>query len=196
MKKQRSKAELLNHMRTYAALKKEEQRGTELNKKVSYWRMGVEWSSVLWKEENWSANEIAKLLEYVNTHDVTDLPEERREEIRAILGDKVDWTLKNSVNQGRKCKNVVDQAINDLAYYNTKTSVDYSLLACEYLITKKGYGKKRLNRVIGCVYYADAQEAAIVMWLRQDLYENKGIWIELDGDTPEDPSNMESARII
>ncbi len=49
MKKQRSKAELLNHMRTYAALKKEEQRGTELNKKVSYWRMGVEWSSVLWK---------------------------------------------------------------------------------------------------------------------------------------------------
>lgn len=196
MKKQRSKAELLNHMRTYAALKKEEQRGTELNKKVSYWRMGVEWSSVLWKEEKWSANEIAKLLEYVNTHDVTDLPEERREEIRAILGDKVDWTLKNSVNQGRKCKNVVDQAINDLAYYNTKTSVDYSLLACEYLITKKGYGKKRLNRVIGCVYYADAQEAAIVMWLRQDLYENKGIWIELDGDTPEDSSNMESARII
>ena len=150
----------------------------------------------MWKEEKWSANEIAKLLEYVNTHDVTDLPEERREEIRNMLGDKVDWTLKNSVNQGRKCKNAVDQAINDLAYYNTKTSVDYNLLTCEYLITKKGYGKKRLNRVIGCVYYADAQEAAIVMWLRQDLYENKGIWIELDGDTPEDPSNMESARII
>lgn len=196
MKKQRSKAELLNHMRTYAALKKEEQRGTELNKKVSYWRMGVEWSSVLWKEEKWSANEIAKLLEYVNTHDVTDLPEERREEIRDMLGDRVDWTLRNCVNQGRKCKNAVDQAINDLAYYNTKTSVDYSLLVCEYLITKKGYGKKRLNRVIGCVYYADAQEAEIVMWLRQDLYENKGIWIELDGDTPEDHANMESARII
>ena len=36
----------------------------------------------------------------------------------------------------------------------------------------------------------------IVMWLRQDLYENKGIWIELDGDTPEDPADMESARTI
>ena len=56
MKRQRSKAELLAHMRTYAALKKEERDGTELNKKVSYWRMGVEWSSVLWKEEKWSAN--------------------------------------------------------------------------------------------------------------------------------------------
>ena len=41
MKKQRSKAELLAHMRTYAALKKEERDGTELNKEVSYWRMGV-----------------------------------------------------------------------------------------------------------------------------------------------------------
>ena len=66
MKRQRSKAELLAYMRTYAALKKEERDGTELNKKVSYWRMGVEWGSVLWKEEKWSANEIAKLLQYVN----------------------------------------------------------------------------------------------------------------------------------
>lgn len=196
MKKQRSKAELLAHMRTYAALKKEERDGTELNKKVSYWRMGVEWSSVLWKEEKWSANEIAKLLQYVNSHDVTDLPEERREEIMEMLGDRVDWTLRNCINRDKKCKNAVDQAINDLAYYNTKTSVDYSLLACEYLITCKGYGKKRLNRVIGCVRYADMQEAQIVMWLRQDLYENKGIWIELDGDTPEDHADMESARTI
>ena len=50
MKRQRSKAELLNVLRTHQALKKEQEQGTELNRQMVYFRMGVEWSAVLWKE--------------------------------------------------------------------------------------------------------------------------------------------------
>ena len=191
MKRQRSKAELLRNMKTYAAMKKDTEQGTDFRNKTAYWRMGVEWSAVLWKEEKFSTNEIAKFLQYIMSHNVTELSEERREEIRKMLGSKVDWTLRNTVTRSNKGSRI-DRAVNELAYYNTKTSVDYSLLACEYLITQKGYARKRLDRVIGNVHFLDGLDAGMVITMRQDLFDNKGIWIELDGDTPEDPAEYGS----
>lgn len=189
MKRQRSKAELLNVLRTHQALKKEQEQGTELNRQMVYFRMGVEWSAVLWKEEKFSANEIAKFLQYI-ADNVTELSEQRREEIRCLLDGKVEWTLKNTVVM-RKNRSAIDQEYNELEYYNTQVSVDYSLLACEYLIKQKGYAKKRLDRVVGDVYFLDSLSAKEIWDMRQDLFDNKGIWIDLDGDEP-----PEDARVI
>ena len=189
MKRQRSKAELLNVLRTHQALKNEQEQGTELNRQMVYFRMGVEWSAVLWKEEKFSANEIAKFLQYI-ADNVTELSEQRREEIRGLLDGKVEWTLKNTVVM-RKNRNAIDQEYNELEYYNTQVSVDYSLLACEYLIKQKGYAKKRLDRVVGDVYFLDSLSAKEIWDMRQDLFDNKGIWIDLDGDEP-----PEDARVI
>ena len=189
MKRQRSKAELLNVLRTHQALKKEQEQGTELNRQMVYFRMGVEWSAVLWKEEKFSANEIAKFLQYI-ADNVTELSEQRREEIRGLLDGKVEWTLKNTVVM-RKNRSAIDQEYNELEYYNTQVSVDYSLLACEYLIKQKGYAKKRLDRVVGDVYFLDSLSAKEIWNMRQDLFDNKGIWIDLDGDEP-----PEDARVI
>lgn len=189
MKRQRSKVELLNVLRTHQALKKEQEQGTELNRQMVYFRMGVEWSAVLWKEEKFSANEIAKFLQYI-ADNVTELSEQRREEIRGLLDGKVEWTLKNTVVIGKN-RSVIDQEYNELKHYNTQVSVDYSLLACEYLIKQKGYAKKRLDRVVGDVYFLDSLSAKEIWDMRQDLFDNKGIWIDLDGDEP-----PEDARVI
>ena len=189
MKRQRSKAELLNVLRTHQALKKEQEQGTELNRQMVYFRMGVEWSAVLWKEEKFSANEIAKFLQYI-ADNVTELSEQRREEIRGLLDGKVEWTLKNTVVM-RKNRSIIDKEYNELEYYNTQVSVDYSLLACEYLIKQKGYAKKRLDRVVGDVYFLDSLSAKEIWDMRQDLFDNKGIWIDLDGDEP-----PKDARVI
>lgn len=190
MKKQRSKSELLKSIHTYQALKKDWQQGKEINRKTAYWRMGVEWSTVLWKEEKFSTNSIAVFLQYIVDNDVTELPEKRRDEIRQMLGDRVEWTLKNTVTQEKK-GSVIDQAVNELEFYNTKVCVDYSLLACEYLIKHKGYAKKRLDRVIGAVYYTDGLDASVIWAMRQELFESKGIWIDLDGEEP-----PEGAQVI
>ena len=189
MKRQRSKAELLNVLRTHQALKKEQEQGTELNRQMVYFRMGVEWSAVLWKEEKFSANEIAKFLQYI-ADNVTELSEQHREEIRGLLDGKVEWTLKNTVVM-RKSRSAIDQEYNELEYYNTQVSVDYSLLACEYLIKQKGYAKKRLDRVVGDVYFLDSLSAKEIWDMRQDLFDNKGIWVALDGDEP-----PEDAKVI
>lgn len=169
-------------MRTYAAMKKDVELGTCIQNNVAYWTMGVVWCATLWKEENFSTNELVKFLQYIKDNDVTELTEEHREEIRSAIGSKgAEWILKNTVTLQKK-KNAVDQALNELTYHNTKVSVDYSLLACEYLIKHKGYAKKRLNRVIGDVYYLDGMPSEMIGQLRQELFDNKGIWIELGKD--------------
>lgn len=186
--RQRSKSELLLNMRAYESLKKTKADGTEINERAPYWRMGVEWSYTLWKIENWSANEIAKLLYYVAEHDVTDLSEERREEIRCMLKDKVRWILKNRAVVN--AKNVVDIAIQNNQENCTRIMVDYCLLACEYLMSHKGYSAKRLNRVMDNVYALDNQNAVQVCNMRKELFDHKGIWIDLNGDMPGEVSEV------
>ena len=186
--RQRSKSELLLNMRAYESLKKTKADGTEINERTPYWRMGVEWSYTLWKIEKWSANEIAKLLSYVAEHDVTDLSEERREEIRALMQDKVRWCLKNRAVVHNK--NGVDNAIEQNQWNCTRIIVDYCLLACEYLVTEKGYSTKRLNRVMDNVYALDNQNAVQVCNMRKELFDHKGIWIDLNGDMPEEISEV------
>ena len=186
MKRQRSKAELLLHMRTYQALKKDAENKESISGKTVYWRMAVEWCTALWKEEKFSTNELAKFLQYIADNNVTELTEERREEIRNMLLEKVDWVLNNPDVQQRK-KNAVDQAVSDFQYYNTEGFVNYSLLACEYLVTQKGFGKKRLDRVMGNVDFFDNLKACLIWDMRQELFDQKGIWVELGkDDIPED----------
>ena len=190
MKRQRSKAELLKSIQTYQALKKDEEQGNEISRKTVYWRSAVIWSVALWQNEKFSANGIADFLQYIVSNGVTDLPEERREEIRKMLGDKVHWSFRNTVTVPNK-GNLTDQSVRELEYYNTKVYVDYSLLACEYLMKQKGYARKRLDRVVGNVMFLDRLDAGTIWDMRQDLFERRGIWIDLNGDEP-----PEDARVV
>lgn len=188
MKRQRSKQELLNHMRVYECLKKDEARGKNVRGNTAYWRLGVEWAATAWKIFNMSGPEILKLVEYVNAR-VLDVTDSKREEINKLIGSKgCDWKLKNMANEYTKTRsnNYVDLAVRQLEYHNTQVAVDYSLIAFEYVINNKNFGKKRLDKAIDSVYYLDALPAAKVWELRQELYEKKRIWIQLDDEQPEE----------
>lgn len=187
MARQRSKAELLNSMRVYQAYKKDIARDDSIAYKTVYFRMGVVWCVTLWKEEKFSTNELVKFQKYIKENDVTNVSEERRKEIQDKLYAKgVDWYLSNGVQKQKK-KHDIDQTINDLESFYAKVSVEYSLLACEYLMEHKGFGKKRLDRVIGNIYLLDNIKTAILCEMRKDLFDNKGIWIELtSGDYSEE----------
>ena len=65
------------------ALKKDAENETSISSRTVYWRMGVEWCTVLWKDEKFSTNEIVKFVQYIKDNNVTELTEERRAEIRS-----------------------------------------------------------------------------------------------------------------
>lgn len=181
-KKQRSKAELLASLRTHEALKKDSEQGHNLQEKTVFWRMGVIWTTVLWREEKFSAPALAKFLQHMANSDMQELSEQRKDEINEILGEKCDIFLKNQIADNHH-KSAIDRRVNELVRYNTEICVNYSLIAVEYLIKNKKYGKKRLYRVLGDVYYLDTTQTAKVLWnMRKDLFETKGIWVSLDDD--------------
>lgn len=184
MKKQRSKAELINALRTHAALKKNE---ANLSGKTVFWRMGVEWCYALREIEKFSTPELVKFFQYMSAIDFDNLTEKDREELREYLHKKEpEWTLKTPTV--RQCNNEIDQDLAYLEHYNTEKSVDYSLLACKYLIEKKGYASKRLTRVIASVYYMDHAEAEKVWNARQEIFDKTGLWISLtEDDDPTEP---------
>lgn len=184
--RQRSKRELLQNICAYEVLKKDQ---NEINKKQAFYRMGVEWSTVLWKEEKWSTNAIAEFLKYINTHNVADLPEERRNELKKILDERTDWTIESSV-QRIKQKNAVDEAVNEFRYIATQDKVNYCLLSFEYLIAH-GYARKRINRIIKSIFFYEKASPREIGKMRMELFDHKGVWIELSGDKP-----PEDARII
>lgn len=186
-RKFRNKAQLLA---TYAAYKAVQKDNKDLRYKTVYWRMGVTWCVTLWKEEGFSANGLVEFMKYINEHDVNNLGEERRQEIRKMLGKKVDWTLKNQTGKART-NNEMDVIVNKLMYYNTEISVDYSLLACEFLMKHKGYSTKRLNRVIGDILWLDHTDTQTIITMRQQLFDAKGVWIALDQEQPGDVENFE-----
>ncbi len=183
MKRQRNKSELLNALRVHELLKEDKEKGYNLQEKTVFWRMGVIWTTVLWKEENFSTPKLARFLQHMADSDLHDLTEERRAKINTMLDERTELRLKNQTVR-KNYKNKIDDEVNRLENYNSEVCVNYSLLAVEYLI-QKGYGKKRLYRVLGDVYNLDLQPAQILWNARQDIYESKGIWISLeDGDRP------------
>lgn len=189
MKRQRSKAELLYALRVHEALKEDTEKGYNLQEKTVFWRMGVIWTTVLWKEENFSTPELARFLQHMADSDLHDLTEERRAKINTMLDERTELRLKNQTVR-KNYKNKIDDEVNRLENYNSEVCVNYSLLAIEYLI-QKGYGKKRLCRVLGDVYNLDLQPAKILWNARQDIYESKGIWISLeDSDRPAETTTV------
>lgn len=167
-------------MKTYKALQVDAATDDPISGKTVYWRMGVEWCTVLWQDFKFSTNELAKFTQYMADNDVANLTEERRKEISEKIKAKgVEWQLRNTVNSSIKTSNKIDSAIVELMDYNTQGTVDYSLLACEYLIENKGFGKKRLNKAIGSVYFLDALDCNTICQMRKDLFDKKRIWLEL-----------------
>lgn len=187
MARQRTKAELLAVMKVHQALKTDNQMGDDLQHKAIYWRMAVIWGLCLWQEENFSAGELTKVYQYVNSHNVTDLGEPKREEIRKMLSDKkVEWLLKDRSSMSKKgLQNSMDRAIDEMNIHNTRVCVDYSLLVCEYLIKNERFGRKRLNRDLADIYYLDDKMSAKDLEnARKEIYDKKGIWLEFHDDKP------------
>lgn len=181
MKRQRTKDELLIALKTYNAVKRDEELKMGLCGNAAYWRAGVLWSVVLWKIYNFSAREISEALEHV-MQEVTELSEDRREEIREKL-DKTncEWILKNTVTL-KNYKSNIDRVYNELEYYNTETSVNYSLLIAEYLMNEKGFRKKRLDRAFKNVFILDMEKTSTICDMQKDLFDHKGIWINLNDE--------------
>ena len=193
MVKQRSKAEFLAFIRTSRAMKKDAGREDSITWKTVFFRMNVVWCMALWKDEKFSQNDMVDFLQYVRSENYDDFKKNRRKEVQDKLqGKGVDWEIReNRVYNGRN--NAIDNQVRELMKYNTEVSVDYCLLACEYLIDHKGYGKKRLNRVIGNVHFMDALDSLTIVQMRKDIFDHKGIWIELTEH--ELPEEVEHKRI-
>ena len=184
---QRSKQELLNALKSYKVFKRDEETGKDIRIKTAYWVNNVIWVFTLWQDEKFSRKAILEFLDYVSTNNTSDMDKTRRDELRAFLATKVDdFTFKN-VTKRRRHENAVDDVVYRLEYHNVEVSVDYALLACEWLIKNKGYASKRLHRVCGSVLYLDNQPMEVKVALRKDIYEGLGMWIELsEDDKPED----------
>lgn len=197
MKKQRSKAELLKALKIYNAVQNDYARNE--NDRVcgtaSYWRTSVEWAYILWKLEKLSTNDISNMIQYVNSN-MEGMTEEHRGKINKMM-EHCDWYLHN-MSTKKKCKNIIDQTYNDIEYYNTMTCVDYSLLACEWLITNKHFGKKRLDRDLAEIFRIDLNSVTFIFELRDELYKKKKIWLELNKQDSEDyfDANQEEVNII
>lgn len=177
--KQRSKEELLAVLKTGQALKKDAERKDNIAWKTVFFRMNVIWCVSLWKDEKFSQKELVDFLTYVRSFNLDDFKKNRRNVVQEKLKSKgIDWVI-NETGFNTKVKSEIDKMVVALMRYNTEATVDYSLVACEYLMDKKGFGRKRLNRVIGNVYYLDNFASTEIVKLRKELYNAKGIWIEL-----------------
>lgn len=174
-------------------MKKDAGREDSITWKTVFFRMNVVWCMALWKDEKFSQNDMVDFLQYVRSENYDDFKKNRRKEVQDKLqGKGVDWEIReNRVYNGRN--NAIDNQVRELMKYNTEVSVDYCLLACEYLIEHKGYGKKRLNRVIGNVHFMDALDSLTIVQMRKDIFDHKGIWIELTEH--ELPEEVEHKRI-
>lgn len=179
MVKQRSKAELLAVLKTSNALKKDAESKDSIAWKTVFFRMNVIWCVSLWKDEKFSQNELVDFLKHVRSYNLDEFKKNRRKIVQEKLEKKgIDWVIKETSFYS-KAKSEMDTQVIELMKYNTEVTVDYSLLACEYLIDKKKFGKKRLNRVMGNVYYLDNFDSVKIVKLRKELYDKKGLWIEL-----------------
>ena len=180
-KRVRSKAELINKIKTFERLRNDT---SGISGSMIYWRTAVSWCSCLWKVLDYTDEQIADFLQFVMSKDITCMKEEERERIRKLLLDKdISWTLINSVklvDQG----NVIDNAVNELAYYNTEKSVDYGLAGFEYLINH-GCEKDHINQMFESLAFLDSQDTETIDLLSHNLKEELGIIIALDEEKPE-----------
>ena len=181
--KQRSKQELLHNIACFEAMKRDIQNDVGMRGKVVYWRSHIEWGKTLIEQEHLSANDVKEMYQYILKNDLVDFPEERKEEIRNLMKEKkCDIIIRVMLPEKQKRKDMINSTIHELEYYNTNISVNYALLASEYLIRKKGFAKKRLERVLISVYYLDKLDAYDMMRYRDELYEKRGIFIDIGVD--------------
>lgn len=183
--RQRSKEELLNKIRIHQALKKDINRCNreQIAGNAAFWRASVEWVYVLWQQDRLNVTTLKKILEYA-VNNYAELTEDRRKEIRQKMKG-CNWVLKNTAKR-KKCKNAIDQSWNDLEYFNTEVSVDFSLLVCEWLIDKKKYRPEQVDRACEEMLYIDAFPIEKIYEMRKLIYKHKNIWISLNEEDTEE----------
>lgn len=174
-------------IRVHEALKKDDK---DLKTKTVAWRNGVQWGCTLYLSEKFSIPELAKFFRYMRSKDSEEITEARKQEIDDLLKNKkVPWRIYNTLPKHIK-GSAIEQEVHAQDYYNTMQANRYGMLACEYLMKNKGYGEKRLTRVIASVLRMDKEPARVIWNARQDFFDSTGIWIELSGDNPADPAEV------
>ena len=178
--RQRSKNELLSALRTHRTLQRDinREKDKQLVSNAAFCRVSVEWTYVLWKQEKMRVDTLKKVLDYA-VNNYASMTDDRREEIREKM--KGNWIFKNMAVR-RKCKNAVDQSRNDLQFFNTQVSVDYSLLVVEWLIEQRKYTPEQIDIVCNAYLYVDTFPIEKVYTMRHLIYKYKNIWIELNPD--------------
>lgn len=195
MKRQRTKEELLKQYKFYKAVQKDSEKDEDSREAggVSYWRTSVEWIYALWKTKRLRKNVLANIINYVNDN-IDNMTEEKRQQIRSKM-DFSNWILKNQVKK-KKCKNIVEQNWNNFEYYNTEVCTDYSMLVVEWLIDNKQYGKTQIDDLLVVVAKIDKYPSETIFSMRDDIYKQKGIWLEFTKqDTEEYFSDTNSYEI-
>lgn len=184
-RKPKSKNELIEARKLYEALQKDED---DLATKTVIWRMGVQVGCALHMSEKFSQMELYKFFSWIREEDVHKMTDERRKKISKMLSDrKVMFCVREDTPKCFK-GSYIERVAEEQKRYNTEKTTDYMLLTCEYLITHKGYGRKRLDRVFSQVAFMDRFPAQAILDARQELYEKTMVWIELSDDNPDNPT--------
>jgi hypothetical protein len=170
--KQRSKAELLRQRQIYEAMVRDSHEEHNIRGGVQHWVTEVAWAWVLMSREGFSGNEINSLMQHTRGYDIGDMPQGRRD----ALTEKV---------RGAGITADLETRPTDIKY-NARVMTDYRLAACEYLRDVKGFGRKRLERVLALEAVIESSGTDRMQEMRGEVFDRKGIWIQMcDGDEPE-----------
>ena len=152
---------------------------------VPYFRMHIQYLTTLWMDEKFSIPKLTDFLQYMNKN-IWDIDDTKRKQINERLRSKYEGKKYNVIqfaNQMTKVK-ANGRYVNlvlDAEKENTQICVDYSLIACDYLMNH-GYGPKRLSRVTGSVYCLDHLNLYQVIDMRNDMYKRIGMWVPLHNE--------------
>jgi hypothetical protein len=186
--RQRSKAELLRQRQIYEAMVRDSHEEHNIRGGVQHWVTEVAWAWVLMSREGFSGNEINSLIQHTRGYDIGDMPQGLRDaltEKTRAAGITADLTTRSmDIRHPRRSR--MDRAVGELHEYNARVMTDYRLAACEYLRDVKGFGRKRLERVMALEAVIESADTDRMQEMRGEVFDRKGIWIQMcDGDEPE-----------
>jgi hypothetical protein len=187
MKRQRGKAELLMQRQIYEAMVHDAQDEHNIRGGVQHWVTEVAWAWVLMNREGVSRDGINSLIQHTRSYDIGGMDTHDRDRIiKKIQEAGVSLKLETRPLVRKRPRNRIDLTVGELHEYNARVMTDYRLAACEYLRDVKGFGRKRLARVIALEAVIESSGTDAMQKMRGEVFNRKGIWIQMcDGDNPE-----------
>lgn len=189
--RQRSKAQLLQDIKIYEGMKKDEAKGSNIRGSVVYWRMSVQWYVTLRDLFGFSDDEIQRILGLITKKDIYNMPAEKKDKILKLIWSKgCDCEITNLVSKRNIKNNIIAESVRSLENYNADISINYCLLMFDYLIRYQKFDKVRLDAAISEISYLDICNSDKIWMLREKIYDDTGFWIALDREAPEDAYHL------